>query len=181
MERNGEYFHFFVKRGLARMELGEKDAAYRDLETSVKLLPTATALNSLGDLSQARGEMEKAKEFYAAAAESSSPPGQEAARSLVRIDLPGNPNRYLSVRLGLDSSRYLLAEINNPTALPVADVDLLIQFVDSRGLARQLTLQTPGTIAPGTSVRVATGIGPVENAASFKDLRAGVVGARIVE
>ncbi|WP_432821082.1 M48 family metalloprotease [Trichloromonas sp.] len=179
--RNGEYFHFFVKRGLAREQLGQKDAAYADLEKSLQLLPTATALNSLGNLALARGDRQKAKEFYAAAAGSKSEPGQEAGRSLVRLDLANNPNQYLQIRLGLDGSGYLLAEVVNPTGVPVADIDYLVQFVDDRGAQRQVALRVPATLAPGTSARMSTGIGPVSSGASLKGLKAAIVKARVAE
>jgi len=181
LERNGGYFHFFVKRGLAREQLGQKDAAYADLEKSVKLLPTATALNSLGNLARARGDLEKAKEFFAAAASSKTGPGEDAARSLVRLDLPSNPNQYLQIRLRLDASRYLLAEIGNPTRVPVTDVHFLVQFVDARGARRQVALRVPETIAPGASTRVSTGVGPVDNVDSLKGLKAGIIRARVAE
>ncbi len=181
LDRNGEYFHFLVKRGMAREQLGQKDAAYADLEASLKLLPTATALNSLGNLALARGDQQKAKEFFAAAAGSKSGPGEEAARSLTRLDLPDNPNKYLQVRLGLDGSGYLLAEVVNPTGFSVADIDYVVQFVDARGAQRQMALRVPETLAPGASTRMSTGIGPVKNAASLKGLKAGIVKARVAE
>jgi predicted Zn-dependent protease len=181
LEQNGDYFHFYVKRGLAREQLGQTAAAYADLEASVKLLPTAAALNALGNLAQARGELDKAKEFYAAAADSDSPPGQEAARSLVRLDLPSRPDRYLRIRLGLDPSGYLLAEIGNPTAVAVADVQFQVQFVDARGRQRQVVLPGPDTLAPGASARISTGIGPVDSGTAFQGLKAGIVGARVAE
>jgi predicted Zn-dependent protease len=181
LAHNGEYFHFFVKRGLAREQLGQKDAAYADLEKSLTLLPTATALNSLGNLALARGDQQKAKEFFAAAAGSKSEPGKEAALSLARLDLPDNPNKYLQVRLGLDASGYLLAEVVNPTGVSVAGIDYVVQFVDERGAQRQVALRVPDTLAPGASARMSTGIGPVKSAASLKGLKAGIVQARVAE
>ncbi len=181
LQHNGAYFHFFVKRGLAREQLGQKEAAYVDLEKSLKLLPTATALNSLGNLALARGDRQKAKEFFAAAAGSKSGPGEEASLSLTRLDLPDNPNNYLQVRLGLDKSGYLLAEIGNPTGVPVTDIDYLIQFIDAGGAQRQVALRVPETLAPGTVVRMSTGIGPVSSTASLSGVKVGVVRARIAE
>ncbi|MEJ2199810.1 MAG: M48 family metalloprotease [Desulfuromonadaceae bacterium] len=181
IERNGDYFHFLVMRGLAHERLGQSDAATTDLEASVKLLPTAPALNALGTLALARGERDKAKAYFAAAAGSDSASGKAAANALARLDLPDNPDKYLQLRLGLDSSGYLLAELSNPTGVTVTDVVCRVQFVDAAGKQRQLNLPAPGALAPGKLVRMETGIGPVANGDALKSLQAAVVRARVAE
>jgi predicted Zn-dependent protease len=180
VERHGDYFHFLVMRGLAREQLGRKDEAYADLEKSIKLLPTAPALNALGNLSLARGEREKAKEFFAAAANSKSAPGKSAALSLMRLDLPDNPNKYLQIRLGLDASGYLQAEVSNPTGIAVTDVGYQVKFVDAGGRQRRLAMQVPGLLAPGKSAKMSTGVGPVNSAASLRSLQAAITSVRVV-
>lgn len=181
LARNGDYFHFYAKRGLAREKLGQADAAQADLEMSVKLLPTATALNALGELTLARGDRNKAKEYFAAAAGSNSPEGKAAAGSLARLDLADNPHKYLKLALKRDASGYLVAEISNPTGQSVTAIRYQVQYADARGNRRQAEFDLPGTLAPGRGARVATGIGPLSDRAVQQGVRGAVVRAKIVE
>jgi len=181
LARNGDYFHFYAKRGLAREKLGQAEAARADLEKSVKLLPTATALNSLGELTLAQGDRNKAKQYFAAAAGSNSPDGKAAAGSLARLDLADNPQKYLKLRLGRDAAGYLIAEISNPTQMPVTAIRYQVQYVDNGGKRRQATFDLSGTLAPGRGARVKTGIGPLSERAVQQGVRGAVVRAKIIE
>jgi len=181
VERNNAYFHYYLQRGLALQELGQRDRAMADLEYSTKLLPTAPALNALGKSSLAQGNREQAKQYFAAAAESRSSYGQEAAASLVRLDLPDNPQRYLKVRIGLDRRNYLLAEVANGTSATVADVEVVVLYTDAAGSRRQIPVRVPGRIGPQQASRVNTGIGPFADSKDLHGVQAAVTGARIVE
>ncbi len=181
VQRNNAYFHYYLQRGLALQELGQRDKAVADLEYSTKLLPTAPALNALGKTSLAKGDRAQAKQYFAAAAESRSQPGREAAAALVRLDLPDNPHRYLKVRLGLDRRNYLLAEVVNGTAMTVTDVDLVIQVMDDSGYRRRIPLRVPGQIGSQQAVRLATGIGPFDDGKDLRNVQAGVTSARLLK
>ncbi len=180
VQRNNAYFHYYLQRGLALQELGQRERAVADLEQSTKLLPTAPALNALGKSSLAQGNREQAKRYFAAAAESGSSYGQEAAASLVRLDLPDNPQQYLKVRLGLDRRNYLLAEVINGTPLAVTNVEVVVQVIDSSGRRRQIPLRVPGQIDSQQAARVATGIGPFASR-DLGGVKAAVTGARLIE
>lgn len=181
LERNNGYFHYYLQRGLALQQLGQRDKAVADLEHSTKLLPTAPALNALGKTSLAQGDLTRAKQYFAAAAESKSQPGQEAAASLVRLDLPDNPQKYLNVRLGLDRNNYLLIEVVNNTGVPVTDVDVAILLTDTAGVRRKIPLRVPNRIAPQTASRLTTGIGPLADAKALRKVQATVTGAKLAE
>ena len=181
VERDDAYFHYYLQRGLALRELGEQERAVADLEQSTKLLPTAPALNALGKASFAEGDRVKAKKYFAAAAESRSPSGQEALASLVRLDLPDNPQQYLKVRIGLDRRNYLLAQVVNSTNLAVTDVQVMIQVIDRTGLRRQISLRVPGRIGPQQAAQLATGIGPFADSQDLRGVQAVVTRARIAE
>ncbi len=181
VERNGEFFHFLVKRGLVRETLGDAQGAYTDFENSLKLLPTAPALNALGKLSLDRGEKEKAIRYFSAASGSTSESGKEAARSLARLELPDHPDKYLQTRLGLDSSGYVMAGVANPTELAVADIELVVLFVDAERRNRQVSLSGPRTLNPGESAWVNTGLGPLTDPGLLRNFRASVSRARIDE
>jgi tetratricopeptide (TPR) repeat protein len=176
LQRNNDFFLFYLQRGLANEKLGYRDKAYNDLKQSVKRLPTAPAMKTLGDISQARGNPQEAKAFYRNAAGSKTPVGKEALASLVRLDLQDNPQNYLSVRLGLDSEKYLVAQVDNSTKESVADVVVAIEFNDARGRRQQAQYKVSGQIGPGKRVMVDTGIGPDPK---ITNLKGGVVKARL--
>ncbi len=178
LQRNPEYFHFYLQRGLSREKLGQHDAAYADLDRSAKLLPTAAALNALGNLSLVRGDKDQAKQFFTGAAGSKTAPGQAAAASLLRLDLPENPGKYIKVRVGRGKQGQLLAQVSNSTTVAVTDVAIVIVFADATGQKQKLSLRLQETLAPNKAVVVKTGIGPETQTSNLK---AGVVRARIVE
>jgi predicted Zn-dependent protease len=178
LQRNNDFFLFYLQRGLAKEKLGDKDMAYADLEQSVKRLPTAPAMKALGDISQARGDYKEAKAFYRNAAGSQSPAGKAALASLVRLDLPDNPQNYLHVRVGFDNNKYLVAQVENTTAEVVADVAVLLAFTDEMGRRQQVQFMVQGQVGPGKKAMVATGIGPDPKITGVK---AEVTKARLVE
>ncbi len=179
VENNDGFFYFLVKRGLVREQLGDAQGAYADLEKSLELLPTAPALNVLGKLSLDRGDREKAIQYFSAASGSKSESGKEAARSLARLELPDQPDKYLQTRLGLDRDGYVVAGVANPTELVVADIELVVQFIDAQKRKRQVVLSGPDTLKPGASALVNTGLGPLSDPGLLRNFRAGVSRARI--
>ena len=174
---NPGYFHFYLQRGLARQELGRLDPAFTDLNRSAELLPTATALNALGKISLARGEVQQAKQFFGAAAGSDTEPGQEAATALARLDLPDNPHEYLKVRFGTGEQGDLLAQVQNTAPLPVTGVELVIGFVDANGRRQQRSLSLSGVLAAQQAAVVNTGL----SAAASSRFEGSVTRARIAE
>lgn len=178
LARNGDYFLFYQQRGLALQQLGEGSRAAADLEQGVKRLPTATALNALGENVLARGNRSKAVEYFAAAAGSKSPAGEAASRSLLRLDLPENPQKYLKIALGLDARGFLLARLSNPTPESIGDIGFAVRFVDARGKQQTLRRSWNGTLAPKASTVVQVGIGPL---ADLKGAQAAIVAARLLE
>jgi predicted Zn-dependent protease len=161
LQRHSQYFHYYLQRGLARLKLNQADQAQQDLQQSVELLPTAPALNALGQLALDDGNRSGAKQYFAAAAGSPSEAGRQANRSLIRLDLPDNPHKYLQLQLGRDNSNYLLARLRNTTDVSVTAVNFVLQFVDAQGRSRKVQLQLPGRLGPGETREVATGIGPL--------------------
>ena len=175
---DSQYFHYYLQRGLARLELGEKSQGEADLKKSIKFLPTAPAMNALGQLSLGRGDIAAAKNYFSTAAESKSAAGKSATRSFIRLDLADNPHKYLQLRLGRDRSHYLLVQINNRTEQTVGDVNFVVQFTDAQGKIRNVQSQLPGRLTPGQSKTIATGIGPF---ADLKKVRGQVVRAKVIE
>ena len=163
---------------MAHLELQEKSQGEADLKKSIKLLPTAPAMNALGNISLNQGDTVTAKKYFSAAAGSNSSAGKAASHSLVQLDLPDNPGKYLQLRFGRDKSDYLLVQITNRTAQDVKDINFIVQFRDSTKNVRQVQLQLPGRLGAQKSKTVATRIGPFD---SLKQVRGEVIRARVVE
>ena len=63
LQRNRDYYLFSLGRGLAYRELGNGESARRDLEASVRLLPTAGAYQTLAAIAEEQGDGAKAQEY----------------------------------------------------------------------------------------------------------------------
>lgn len=168
---NPNFFHYLVQRGMTKSKLGDPGGAKKDLERSTKLLPTATALNTLGDIALKENNRQHAVQYYKAAAGSKSEPGQQAAMSLVRLELPQNPNQYLRLRTGLSNTGYLMVEINNPTPLAVNNIELLVQFRDGSGNPRQFMERVRGVVPAGKSAQLQTRLGPFSDRNQLRNVR----------
>ena len=177
----GDFFYFYLQRGLAAGKLGDRHSAARDLEASVRLLPTATAYNALGNLSLSNNDSRRAKKYFSLAAGSGSEPGREAMQSLIRLDLPDNPAKYITARAGLDRLAYIVVEVTNKTPLPVGNILLRFGYHDTRGVMRTATRQVRVTIPAGKSFRTNTGLGPVTVSEALRKIRVEVIGGRVVE
>jgi len=178
LQRDKDYFHYYLQRGLARLELNQTTTGQADLKKSISFLPTAPALNALGLLSLEQGDRSTAKKYFSAAAGSRSEAGQAANRSLIRLDLPDNPHKYLQLKLGRDKSNYLLVQINNKTNQIVDDVAFSISLVDADGKVRNVKMMLSKRLQAKGSKVVATGIGPLSN---LKNIQGKVVQAKVVE
>ena len=144
-------------------QLGPAELAYR---ASIELLPTADAYFGLGRIAESRGNRAGALELYAQAAGSSGPAGVASRIAILRLDLPQNPERYLSIAGGLDTNGQLLVEVANPTAVEVGGIELIVSYREA-GQVRQARRVLPGSLAAGARQRLATGLGPFASAADF--------------
>ncbi|SDZ97880.1 Putative Zn-dependent protease, contains TPR repeats [Desulfuromusa kysingii] len=178
VQYNREYFHYYLQRGLAHLQLHEKAQGEADLKKSITLLPTAPAMNALGELSLASGDIVTAKNYFSAAASSNSTAGKAAAQAFVRLDLPDNPDKYLQLRLGRDRSNYLLVQVSNGTEQSVSHIGFVVQFTDVQGQVRNVRMEIPGRLGSQQAKTVSTGIGPFT---SLDKVRGQVVRARVVE
>jgi predicted Zn-dependent protease len=178
ISRNDGFFYYWLQRGLIA-ERDRNDAAARaDLETSIRLLPTGPAYYSLGNIALRSGQRDQAKQYYAAAAGAQGPVGQAATESLMRLDLPENPGKYLRQQAGLDQNGMLVVAIGNPTQVPVTGLSIAVQYLDASGRTRELRREISGTLAAGQQTQVATGLGPFQSANQY---RAAIATARVAE
>ena len=166
--RNDQFFYYPLQRGLARKTLGSIDAAERDLQASVDLLPTANAYQALGEIAEGRGNVEQAKQYYAAAADNSSGAGQAAQDALIRLDMPENPGRYMRIASRLDNDRKIVIDLANTTRHGVGEIHLVIDYVDQTGKIQQIVRQFQGTLPGGATQRIATGLGPFPSEDAYR-------------
>jgi predicted Zn-dependent protease len=155
------YFHYYLQRGLAYEKLGNPQLAQADLQRSTQYLPTAPALNGLGQLALKQGDTNAAKEFFASAASSQSEAGQKAKSALVRLDIRDNPGKYVRLGGGLDSRGYLVLQLGNDTSEPIANIEVQIRYPDRSGSQRRGSVRIAQVIKAQQQVRVDTDIGPL--------------------
>jgi len=181
LERNNNFFYFYLQRGLIQNKLNSQNSAKSDLEKSVSLLPTTVAYKTLGDIALAQGDRQSAMEYFKAAAGSQSEAGQQARQSLVRLDLPNNPHNYLKAETVLNPQGYVFVKIHNPTDVRVGDIALLIRFLDASGQVRESVRNIPGTLAAGNTLSIPLDMGPVGDPSALNTIQLLVTRAAVVE
>ena len=168
IERNPQFFYYPLQRGLTSLRLNDRQNARVDLEASVALLPTAMAYHGLGVINEGAGNLDLARQYYKNAAGSQSEVGQQAYRSLLRLDLPNNPGEYLQMRTGLDNKGYLLVEIANPTPATVGNLVLAVRFADANGRVQQVNRKLRGRVGPQQRGQFSTGLGPFSGPQAYQ-------------
>lgn len=157
---NGGYYAFYLQRGLAHQELGNREAAVRDLQRSNELLPTAAANAALGGVAESLGQRDAAIGYYRAAARANNSDGQHALRRLAALELGDNARSVIQVTPVLAADGTLALVASNRGTLPARDLTLRLSWVDERGRVvqqREITLR--GTVPiGGRGVTAGTGI-----------------------
>ena len=173
--RNDEFFYYPLMRGLLRKELGNAQGARQDLEASVALLPTATAQEALGAIAEGTGNFALAKQHYSEAAASRSPVGEKAGRSLLRLDLPDNPGKYVQTAIALDEQGRAWALLRNRTGVDMTGIALEVLMQDETGKVTRSRRALRGTLTSGKDERVSLGISNVP----AERIRVNVTSARV--
>lgn len=174
---NGNFFYYYLQRGLVNERLKANTAAQRDLTRSTELLPTANAYNALGNVARTQRQYDGAKQYYAKAASHKSAAGKAALGSLVELDISDNPGKYIKVRTGVNDVGNLIAEISNTTPRDVTGLVLALQYPDPAGQVRQINRALQGRLGAGQKERIDLGI--AVNRARAGQVRSGVVAARL--
>ena len=78
VELNGRFFQYYLLRGQLRKKLGDTQGAKLDLERSLVLFDNAPAHLALGELAEARGDLNRAAAHYRAAAPARTQTGARA-------------------------------------------------------------------------------------------------------
>jgi len=125
IDRDPGFFRHYLKRGQLHEALKNADSAKKDLERSLELYATADANLSLGRIASLSGDHRKAIDYFNNASRSKSEAGKEALRMLHRMDLPENPNRYLTSYLKEKDGR-IHVYISNRTTVAVSNLSVVL-------------------------------------------------------
>mgnify|MGYP003571999978 CR=1 FL=1 len=177
---NPEYYRPLLVRGMARREVGALKGADRELERSVAMLPTAEGYYGLGRVAQLSGRSDQAVGYFRKASTSQSQAGVMAAKQLARLDLKGNPSRYLKASLGLTQDGYLVVGVSNKAQVAVKSVRVVIGVPVSGGIREKASYRLKQTLGPGRSARLRTDLGPMDGTTARR-YAAIVSDARIAE
>jgi hypothetical protein len=115
-------------------------------------------MNALGGIALDAGRVDSARDYFSAAAGSETEAGRRARTALARLDLPREPQRYLSVRWGLDDQGTLMAEVRNQAPLDVKELVLEIALRNPAGEVERRRVRLDGSLAAGAGTRVSTGV-----------------------
>jgi len=161
INRDEDFFYYYLQRGIAQHELNQPDAAVIDLERSLEFMPTAPAYFTLGEIEEQRGNTEKAIEHYKIVAKSGSGDiAKSAYKALLRLELPTQPASYISSACGSETGGQIVVQVRNDTPVPVTGVQVRFQYIDSSGTQRQSVQSFSGELASGKIVSAGTGLTP---------------------
>jgi predicted Zn-dependent protease len=160
LERRDDFFYYYLQRGLAKKELGDRNGAASDLERSRQLMPTAPAEYALGDLAEQRGDLDAAIAHYKVVAKAGGDYGKAAMNKLVKLELPRSPGSYFAQQCGVDSRGNLVVQVQNRANIAVSGVVVAVSLSDNSGRPVQITREVGGVLQPGQVGQVNTGLGP---------------------
>ena len=149
--RDDAYFGYYLGRGIARSQLGQREPAKQDFTRSVEYLPTAVAYTELGKIAEAEGNQASAARYYEAAAQAPGAASKEAIQGLMRVDLPRQPAKYVKAEVVRGNQGQPVLRVTNTTPVPVygVRVNILMRWAASgeQTLARDLRNVAPGRSA----------------------------------
>ena len=156
---NPNFFYPLMRSGVINERQGRIAKAKRRLNRSLELLETAEAYNTLGAIAEREGNLQRAEELYARAAQDSGAAGQTALTSLVSLRSKSNPAALVSLRWGIGADGKVLIEATNKTPRTLMGIDLQIRLVDAQGISRNYNQRLVG-LSPGQVTQVSTGLRP---------------------
>ena len=172
------YVRNYLLRGKARQQLGNQRGARADFDQSLKLLPTAGAHIGLAKLDQATGAIGAAKKHLMAAAQAPGKEGKTAQRSLARMVLADEPDRYVAAKAVRQADGTVVVEILNRSPIAVQGVIVLVGNDRSSSAVTSTTrVSFPGPIPAGKGARLAARI-PVVTADGSNAVAARVITAQ---
>ena len=171
------YFAHYQARGFALLSLDRLGEAEQDFARANRLLPTAESSNALGRIALANGSRDKARDFFRAAATSSSDVGNAARLSLARLDLSDRPDAFIECGWRVGGEGGLVIDLRNRAPLAAIGIvaEVRLRQADGRITRRQVALK--GALAPGRTASLRTGLA-VPATAVGADIAVAVVAAQ---
>ncbi len=162
IDKDDSYFDYYLGRGVTYARTGDQRLAQIDLERSVDLLPTATAMNELGKISLNNNNRTAAKQYFQAAAGGGGAAANEAALAFTRLDITDSPSSYVQVQAYSDQERRIIVRVRNGAGIPLQNIQLEVTAVIGEQLAQQAlsigSLAVNQTIDLNSGLRVADGV-----------------------
>lgn len=157
------YFGAYLGGGVAYFKAGDRTKAESWLRQSAELLPTAPAMYYLGTIAKESGNVDRAMEYYRAAAGSKSELGQQAAAEFVALDLGRNPSNYVATAAALDAQGRVLLRVQNRAPIALADITVTPVRVDAAGriLQQGKAVRLRRALEPGEQLALDAGVGTV--------------------
>ena len=124
-----DYFDYYLGRGVAYSRLGQRQLATEDLQASVKLLPTAMAMNELGTLALQANDRTAAKQYFQLAAQGGGQVSQQAGAAFARLDVVDNPASYVAVQPYVNAQGRLLARVQSNAPITLRNVQVQFRAV----------------------------------------------------
>ena len=165
LKRDDSFFYHYLRRGMTRHELERYEGARQDLETSLKMLPTAQAHYLLGSLDMRDGNRQSAIAHFDAAKASNSEAGVNSNRELARMD----PLQYLTVQGAMDQSGKAYAILENKAPLTIGGIMLDVTYINNQGERKQFSRELNQSLEAGKSANIPLGLDGYKD---YKDLSA---------
>ncbi len=154
LDLDPDYYEYYLGRGLATLNLGRRQAARKDLNRSNDLLPTAIAMNKLGQMALQDGNTAGAKRYFQNAMSAGGNEGHAASVAFTKLDLPDNPARYFTIKPYLENNT-LKARISNRASVDVSRIDVNFALrLNGEEIQRTITL---GPIRAGQQLQKGSG------------------------
>ena len=182
LQRDDGFFYYYLRRGQVRYEQKNFNAARRDLERSLELLPTAQANLLLGNIDRYAGNIDSAIQYYQTAAQSSPPVSEDAQRQLALLEMPKAPGKYIQTKAFLDQDGTVGVAVRNNSQVTVSGIRVKVEYIDSAGQLREFVQGFQDRLAQGEQAAAATQIRGFTNANELsRRVRVTVVKAQVAE
>ncbi len=177
IDKDDSYFYYYLGRGVAYARTGDSYLAQADLERSVDLLPTATAMNELGKISLNNNDRSLAKQYFQAAAGGGGQVANEAALAFTRLDIADAPGNYIQAQAYADGEGRVLARVVNHSSIAIQNVQLEFTILSGDQLGeRSINI---GNLGVNQSINVNSGLRfPEGEQGSPNQMRVRVTSAR---
>lgn len=181
ISKNPDLFSPALYRGLLRYERDNFSGAQQDLYRSHSLLPTPAAAFYLGELALRDQRDEDALQYYAQASSSSSEKiATQAKQQMARLELPGNPGKYIQSQVFLADDAYLRIAIRNASSVAVSGIS--VQLIDTaNGGNRAVSVPGQYQLQPGEQLAIKTLLGPFEERSQIRRYRSSITAARVAD